>query len=65
MTNFLDSNADRFVTVRKESYKYKCRKEKTTMNCAALGWKLEAQTSCQYICSLALCTDKLRNGITH
>lgn len=44
------------LTVRKESYKYKCRKGKTTMNCAALGWKLEALTSCQYICSLALCT---------
>lgn len=65
MTNFIDNNADRFVTVREESYKYKCGKGKTTMNCVALDCKLEALISHQYVCSLALCTDKLGNGITH
>lgn len=49
MTNFIDNNADRFVTVGDESYKYKCGKGKTTINCVAFDWELEALSSHQYI----------------
>lgn len=36
MTNFMDDNAERFVSIGGESYKYKCGKGETIVNCVAL-----------------------------